>query len=163
MCSSDYYSLMNTNKTIKYLYFNKVGASVWSVFTERRFASPAVSTDIYIQCRLTSTVSVNSRCQCSQCSGGLTDNSKVTIFQYLHWNCSSLVRYRVSSSSLSTVSLRLELTTAEIRLLSKSVSQKEQSFSTCENNFITLYRTGAYKTTNRPPPRIFPRKSFKKL
>jgi hypothetical protein len=30
------------------------------------------------------------RCQCSQCSSGLIDDRKVTVLQYLHWNCSSL-------------------------------------------------------------------------
>ncbi len=31
------------------------------------------------------------RCQCGQCSSGLTDDRKVTVLQYLHWNCLSLV------------------------------------------------------------------------
>jgi hypothetical protein len=31
------------------------------------------------------------RCQCGQCFSGLTEDEQVTVFEYFHWYCSSLI------------------------------------------------------------------------
>ncbi len=46
----------------------------------------------------------DTECQCSQCSSGLTDDRKVTVLQYLHWNCSSLFWPNDSSQTVESTS-----------------------------------------------------------
>jgi hypothetical protein len=57
----------------------------WHRFHRRSVSVSARLNDTDTECRW-------NRCQCNQCSSGLTDDRKVTVLQYLHWNCSSLIQ-----------------------------------------------------------------------